>query len=156
MEHHVLRLWYRPAPGATPIEVQSLDLVAGQGVDLDHTRGSMRHVTIVFEDDWRRAAEEAGDADLDPVGRRANVLLSGGGGQGWIKQWVRLGPSLFEVKGVTAPCGVMDEFHQGLKDALEPEARAGVWGRLHASGTLRVGDVWNATEERPAPQSRPS
>ncbi|MEZ4648445.1 MAG: MOSC domain-containing protein [Candidatus Eisenbacteria bacterium] len=148
MEHRVLRLWYRPSPGATPIEVESLELLAGQGVDLDHTKGSMRHVTIVFEDDWRQAASDAGRADLDPVGRRANVLLSGGGGQSWIKRWVRLGPSLFEVKGITAPCEVMDEFHPGLKDALKPNARAGVWGRLHEGGTLRVGDVLAAADPR--------
>lgn len=146
MEQRVLRLWYRPTPGAAPVEVQSLELIAGEGVELDHKKGSKRHVTLVFEDDWNEAAAELGAPAIDPVGRRANVLLSGGGGESWIGRWGRLGPALLGVKGQTAPCSVMDEFYPGLQEALRPRVRAGVWGRVHEGGTLRVGDLWSASE----------
>ncbi len=147
--HRVLKLWYRSKEGGPLAAVDSLELLPGEGIAKDHTRGSMRHVTFVFEDDWKIAAEKVGVPDLDPVGRRANVLLSGGGGEAWLKEWIRFGDTLLEIKGVVAPCPVMDEYHQGLKDALEPPVLAGIWGRVHVGGKLEVGQMLEEGEPVP-------
>jgi MOSC domain-containing protein YiiM len=143
----IVRLWTRARPGEAPVERSSLRLVAGRGVAGDHAFGGTRHVTLVFEDDWNAAARALG-RDVDPVGRRANVLLGGGGGRHLVGRTVRLGEARLAVRGVTAPCEVMDRAAPGMRDALEPDGRAGVWAVVLAGGTLRAGDVLHV---EPAP-----
>jgi MOSC domain-containing protein YiiM len=139
-EHQILKLWYRPVAGGPMVERDRLEVEAGKGVVGDHTFGHMRHVTLVFVDDWNAAAAELGIA-VDPAGRRANVLLSGGRGLRFVGSTVRLGDIVLEVKGITAPCPVMDKAAPGMKVALQPEGRAGVWGRVLSGGTVRPGDA---------------
>jgi len=139
-EHRVLKLWYRPVAGGPMVERERLEVEAGHGVVGDHTFGHMRHVTLVFIDDWNAAAAELG-LQVDPAGRRANVLLSGGRGLRFVGRTVRLGAIELEVKGITAPCPVMDKAAPGMKLALQPEGRAGVWARVLSGGTLRPGDT---------------
>src|SRR5262249_31927591 len=76
----VLRLWVRPSPGGPMEPREALDAIAGSGIAGDHTKGRLRHVTLVFADDWDAAAAALG-LRVDPAGRRANVLLSGGNGR---------------------------------------------------------------------------
>jgi MOSC domain-containing protein YiiM len=118
----------------------ALVAVAGSGIAGDHTQGRLRHVTLVFEDDWNAAAATLGLA-VDPAGRRANVLLSGSGGGELVGRRVRIGDVVVDVKGVTAPCPVMEKAAPGMMAALRPDARAGVWGRIVTGGTLRPGDA---------------
>ncbi len=144
--HAVLRLWVRPRAGG-PMEARDqLQLTAGQGVVGDHTYGRMRHVTIVFEDDWNAAGAELGRA-VDPAGRRANVLVSGGGGRHYVGRTLRLGDVRVEIKGITAPCPVMEQAAEGLRAALEPDGRAGVWGRVLDDGELVPGQQLRAERD---------
>jgi MOSC domain-containing protein YiiM len=138
--HRVLRLWLRSETGGPMIPSESIEAVAGAGLVGDHTLGRLRHVTIVFENDWNAAAATLGRTDVDPVGRRANVLVSGGGGARLVGATIRLGAVRVEVKGVTSPCPVMDRAAPGMQAALKPEGRGGVWGRIVAGGAVRVGD----------------
>jgi MOSC domain-containing protein YiiM len=135
----VSRLWTRAQAGAAPALQPELELVAGKGVAGDHTYGSKRHVTLIFEDDWNAAAVTLGRA-VDPAGRRANVLLSGGGGQRLVGRTVRIGPVRLQVRGITAPCDVMERATPGMRDALEPDGRAGVWATVLEGGRLAPGD----------------
>ena len=137
--HRVLRLWVRPGEGAAPEPRGAISLVRGEGVEGDHTHGRMRHVTIVFEDDWRAATAELG-RDVDPAARRANVLVSGGDGKRLVGTTVRLGEATVEVKGIVSPCPVMDRAAEGLQAALRPDGRGGIWGRVVAGGVVRPGD----------------
>ena len=142
-EHRVLKLWVRPVESAAVEERQSLELIRGKGVDGDHTFGRLRHVTIIFEDDWNAAAAELG-REVDPGGRRANVLLSGGNGKRYLGKKLRLGPTLLEVKGVTEPCPQMDQAGEGMMEALKPNARGGIWVRVLEQGRIRVDDTLEA------------
>ena len=137
--HRVLRLWLRSEPGGPMVAQESLEAVAGAGLVGDHTLGRLRHVTIVFEDDWNAAAATLG-RDVDPAGRRANVLVSGGGGGRFIGTVIRIGDVRLDVKGEIAPCSVMDRAARGMKDALKADCRAGVWGRVAAGGAIHLGD----------------
>jgi len=148
--HRVLRVWVRPETERPVEEREELVLVEGEGVVGDHAFGRMRHVTVVFEDDWREATRELGQ-DVDPAGRRANVLVSGGGGGRLVGARVRLGPTELEVKGVVSPCPVMDQAAPGLMQALRPGARAGVWARVVAGGRVVPGD---GLEALPLEESR--
>ncbi len=139
-EHRVLRLWTRPENGGPMLEHDSLEIDEGQGVVGDHAHGRMRHVTIVFADDWAEAELELGRT-VDPAGRRANVLVDGGSCERLVGRTIRLGDASFEIKGVVKPCPVMDEAAPGLMDALEQGGRPGIWGRALTGGTIRIGDV---------------
>jgi MOSC domain-containing protein YiiM len=138
-EHTVRALWVRPVE-AGPLEPRSeLQLVAGQGIEGDHSLGRLRHVTFVFAGDWDAAAREIG-RPVDPVGRRANVLVSGGRGRRYLGARIRIGQALVEIRGVTAPCPVMERAAPGMQAALRPEGRSGIWGRVLESGRVRCGD----------------
>ena len=145
-EHRVLRLWVRRAEAATPDEQPALTLIAAEGrdgrggVEGDHKLGAKRHVTLIFEDDWNEATAELGH-DVDPAGRRANVLLSGGDGGALIGTTVHIGETVIDIRSETAPCDIMNQAADGLEDALKPNCRAGVWGVIRTGGTLRVGDA---------------
>jgi MOSC domain-containing protein YiiM len=124
----------------------SLELTAGKGIVGDHTFGRMRHVTIVFEDDWNAAAAVLGRS-VDPAGRRANVLVSGGQGPRLVGQTLRLGSTLIEIKGITQPCPVMEQAAVGMAEALRPEGRAGVWGRVLESGRVALSDALGSNDQ---------
>jgi len=144
---HVVRaMWIRLSPGAALEPRTELQLEAGRGIAGDHTFGRLRHVTIVFADDWQVAERELG-CSVDPVARRANVLVSGGDGGRFVGCCIRLGNALVEIKGLTRPCPVMERAAPGLEHALR-DGRAGIWGRILEGATLRAGDVLTAT---PAP-----
>jgi MOSC domain-containing protein YiiM len=144
-DHRVLALWIRPREGA-PLEPRdALEIETGRGIVGDHSFSRLRHVTIVFEDDWDEAAAALG-RPVDPIGRRANVLVSGGGGIRFVGTRIRLGPALAEIKGITRPCPVMERAASGLQAALEPNGRGGVWGRILEGGMLRLGDVLAGSE----------
>jgi len=119
---------------------ETLDAVAESGISGDHTKGRLRHVTLIFEDDWSAAAATLGLV-VDPAGRRANVLLSGGEGRELVGRRVRIGDVVVDVKGITSPCPVMEKAAPGMQEALRPDGRAGVWGRIVTGGTLRPGDA---------------
>jgi MOSC domain-containing protein YiiM len=138
--HHILKLWYRPVPGGPMVESDRLDLETGKGIVGDHTFGRMRHVTLVFADDWNAASAELA-REVDPAGRRANVLLSGGDGQRFVGRTIRLETIRLAIKGLTAPCPVMDKAAPGMMVALRRSGRAGVWGRVLSGGTLVRGDA---------------
>ncbi len=144
-EHAVEQLWTRPAAGGDVAAQDQLTFVAGEGIEGDHTYGRMRHVTLIFADDWNAATADLG-REVDPAGRRANVLLSGGGGLALLGTTVTLGDVRLEIKGETRPCPTMDKAAEGLMDALKPDGRGGVWGRVLAGGVVRPGDVLRVTE----------
>jgi MOSC domain-containing protein YiiM len=145
MNHEVLKLWTRPEEGMAPAEQEGLHLERGKGVIGDHTFGRLRHVTIVFEDDWNAAAAAVGRS-VDPAGRRANVLVSGGRGTRHLDSTVRIGEVLVEIKGITVPCPIMDQAAQGMQEALKPEGRGGIWGRVVKGGEIRRGDTLSPVE----------
>lgn len=134
----VLALWLRRSPGAAPEPQAALRLEAGRGVVGDHTLGRRRHVTLLFEEEWGAACAALG-VSVAPSARRANVLLSGQGGLGLIGRRVRLGEVELEIEGETRPCAVMERGAAGLMEALTPDGRAGVWGRVRVGGTVAPG-----------------
>ena len=137
--NHVLRLWVRPEKRGEMVERDALTLRAGEGVEGDHQLGGRRHVTLVFEDEWAAALRDLG-REVGPEARRANVFLSGAGGETLLGRRVRLGGAEIEIRGVVAPCHRMDEAAAGLKDALAPDARGGLWGVVLAGGPVNLGD----------------
>jgi len=141
----IVKLFLRPAAKTPVKEVERARAVAGKGLDGDHADGGNRQLTLLDAAAWKKACDEIG-AEVDPGGRRANVLIEGLHLADTIGRRLRLGPCEVEVVGETAPCRMLDEVRQGLLAALKPERRAGVYGRIVTGGTLEVGAVVEIVE----------
>ena len=111
----------------------------GGGIDGDLECTPDRGITFLASQQWRQVVRELG-TDLPWHTRRANVLVDAPTLSGWIGKTVRIGEVQVAIKSETHPCGLMDRLHAGLKDALRPECRGGVYGRVTRGGSFRVGD----------------
>jgi MOSC domain-containing protein YiiM len=99
----------------------------------------MRQVTLLAAEAWETAAAEAGSA-APPAARRANVVIRGLDLAPTIGKRVRIGPVVLQIHGETDPCAMMDAVTPGLREALVPNCRAGVFGAVIEGGAIAVGD----------------
>ena len=53
---------------------------------------------------------------------------------------IRLGEVKVKINAETKPCELMDQIHSGLREALGPDCRAGVYGQILEGGVIKVGD----------------
>jgi len=135
----VLALALRPVKSQSVIVQDTLELSPQAGVMGDHGTSRHRQVSLLDEDSWNAACIEVDEA-LNWTTRRSNVLVSGLDLQHLVGSQIRLGSALVEVMGEVVPCHVMDAAKKGLKDALKPDWRGGVYGRVIESGQVHVGD----------------
>lgn len=56
-------------------------------------------------------------------------------------------PGAVKIVGETKPCRLMDDNHQGLKDALVEDWRGGVFGEVVMPGEINVGDSIEKKDE---------
>ena len=139
MQGSVLALALRPVKSKEVIVQDTLELSPQAGVIGDHGTSRHRQVSLLDEDSWNAACIEVDEA-LNWTTRRSNVLVSGLDLQHLVGSQIRLGSALVEVMGEVVPCHVMDAAKKGLKDALKPDWRGGVYGRVIESGQVHVGD----------------
>lgn len=133
-----LLLW--PEKGCPqPLVVERAQAVPGIGLQGDQKRGRQRQVTLLAAEAWETATTELG-VTAPPSARRANVVLRGLDLQNTLGRCLRVGPVLIQVHGETDPCEMMDRVAPGLKTALTPHRRAGVFGAVIEGGPITVGD----------------
>lgn len=135
----VLSIWIKRAHGGVMDGVDEATLVAGSGVEGSANQGGRRQITIIDEAAWKRACHDVG-ADVDPKERRANVLVRGVELEGTRGQVLRIGSCRILIHGETRPCNLMDEPQPGLRSAMGPEWRGGVYGEILEGGPIRIGD----------------
>ncbi len=119
--------------------VDEATAIVGAGVEDVVTPKTRRGVTFLSSQQWAQVMEEL-DADLPWTTRRANVLVDTGAMADLIGKTVRVGEAKLVIHDETKPCWLMDEYHDGLQDALVPDCRGGVFGEVVEGGTIRVGD----------------
>lgn len=117
---------------------RTVALVDG-GLEGDIAVSADRGVTFIASGQWKQVVAELG-TELPWHTRRANILVECDGLGDLIGKTVRIGDVRVHVNAETKPCGLMDKLHDGLKTALVPDCRAGVYGRVVAGGEIRVGD----------------
>ena len=134
----IAAIWIKRMKRGPMDPVENARLVAGRGIIGNANQGGKRQVTIIDEAKWNDATIELG-IDVDPRARRANIMLRGIELANSRGKLLRLGNTLIRVYGETRPCHQMDEAEPGLRRALDPEWRAGVFGEILEGGEIRVG-----------------
>jgi MOSC domain-containing protein YiiM len=135
----IVNIWIKRAHRGVMDWVQQAEAIAGRGLIGNADQGRRRQITIIDEAAWREAAAETGH-DVDPSKRRANVMLRGMSLADSRGKLLRLGECLVRILGETRPCEQMEEAQAGLRKALSPNWRAGVFGEIVEGGTIRIGD----------------
>ncbi len=123
-----------------PMEARdSVIFVEGGGIAGNVEQGGKRQVTLLEAELWRDACQRL-DVELDPVKRRANLLIRGfslAGSRGCV---LKIGSCQLRVLGESTPCYVMDAVFPGLRKALSGDWAGGVYGEVARGGEIRVGD----------------
>lgn len=140
MTGEIVNIWIKRAHRGVMNPVDDAEAIAGRGLVGNADQGRRRQITIIDEAAWREAVAETG-ADVDPSRRRANVMLRGIPLADSRGKLLRLGRCLVRILGETRPCEQMEEAQAGLRKALSPNWRAGVFGEVVEGGVIRVGDA---------------
>ena len=132
-----------------PIEtLVSVAVTAEAGVEGDN-RGRlasrkpkrMRQVSLIERECWDAAALEAGTS-LEWWNSRRNLLVDGLRLPREPGTRVQIGATLvIEITQECDPCERMEALHAGLLEALTPDWRAGLLGRVVADGGIALGDA---------------
>ena len=139
MQGTVLALALRPEKGEAMALAESITVTPTDGVIGDHGTSKRRQVSLLDVTAWKTACSEIG-VELDWTTRRSNILVSNLDLKELVGIQIRIGSALVEIIGEVVPCHVMDGAHDGLKRALKPEWRGGVYGRIIATGQVNIGD----------------
>jgi len=145
----VERIWIKRAKGGPMDPAQRAGAIAGRGLLGNADQGGRRQVTIIAREVWDALRAEV-DPRIEPVMRRANVLVSGVDLRETRGRVLRLGRVRVRVLGETRPCEQMDAAVPGLRRALESGWRGGVFGEVLDDGEIAAGDPVGWVEGRPA------
>lgn len=132
-------IWLKRAHRGPMDEVPEATLVKGKGLAGDVTTSRRRQVTIIEREAWDQMMSELG-ADKSPMGRRANLMISGvklAGARGRI---LTVGGVRLSIGGEVTPCERMDEYLPGLRAVMKADWRGGVFAQVLDDGVVTVGD----------------
>jgi MOSC domain-containing protein YiiM len=144
----VERLWVKRAHRGAMDARESIELVAGGGVQGSADRGGRRQATLLEREVWDALMRDLG-RDAGPETRRANVLVSGIDLRASRGRVLRLGGTRIRIGGEVKPCERMEEAVAGLRAAMYPEWRGGAFGQILDGGIVAVGDSveWDDTSD---------
>jgi MOSC domain-containing protein YiiM len=112
---------------------------AGAGLVGNANQGGRRQVTLIDTGRWA-ALEKTMGIEMDPMVRRANLLVSGVALAESCGRVLRAGEVRLKIRGETRPCERMDEAHEGLRAAMEHGWGGGVFAEVVDGGAIAVGD----------------
>jgi len=121
-------------------EVTEATLVRGKGLAGDVTTSRRRQVTVIEREVWDAMMKELG-ANVSPAGRRANLMVSGVTLAETRGKTLTIGGLRLSVGGELTPCERMDEYLPGLRAAMKPDWRGGVFAQVLDDGLITVGDA---------------
>ncbi|HEX6307413.1 MAG TPA: MOSC domain-containing protein [Longimicrobiales bacterium] len=147
-------IWVKRVRRGPMDAVAAADLIAGHGIAGNANQGGRRQVTLIEMEAWQAMMREL-NASLPPSARRANLMLSGirlPNTRGCI---LEIGEVRLEVFGETRPCERMEEALPGLRAAMSPSWRGGVFATVLTDGRIRVGDpvVLRSAHTEPWPEA---
>lgn len=147
MKEGILKqIWLKRMRGGPMDPVDWAKMVVNQGLVGNADQGGKRQVTIIEQAVWTALMDQL-DADLDPVMRRANLLVDGvqlAHSRGRI---LKIGVCRLRIYGETKPCQQMDQALSGLRTAMYDNWGGGAFGEILKDGEIRVGDVVQWVDE---------
>jgi MOSC domain-containing protein YiiM len=146
-------IWVKRFKGGPMDPAPRASVTAGKGIAGNANQGGKRQVTIIAGEVFDALREELGPA-VDPAMRRANLMVRGIGLAGTRGRTLAVGGVKVRIHGETRPCEQMDEALPGLRAALGPDWRGGVFGEVLDDGEIAVGDPVGWAEGHSA--SRPT
>jgi MOSC domain-containing protein YiiM len=114
-------------------------LVAGRGIAGNANQGGKRQVTLLSQENWQQVIDRLG-SEVDPIARRANLLVSGIDLENCRERVLRIGACRLVVRGETQPCDRMEQAHAGLRHAMSPHWGGGAFAEVLDDGDIAVGD----------------
>ena len=135
----VERLWVKRAQRGPMDAVHDAQFIARRGIAGNADAGGRRQVTIISRERWRELTEALGE--IDPVLRRANVMVSGIELEGSRGRVLQIGAATVRVNGETRPCRALDFAYEGLQHALDPHWGGGVYAEVIEGAVVRLDDV---------------
>ncbi|MEE9212278.1 MAG: MOSC domain-containing protein [Phycisphaeraceae bacterium] len=135
----ILAMAIRTVHRGPMLEVADAMAEVGGSFGADYGSSADRGITFISARQWQEVREALG-ADLPWHTRRANVLVDADGLLDLVGRTIQVGQVQVAIKAQTNPCSQMDRLHPGLRAALQPEGRAGVYGRIVRGGQIQVGD----------------
>lgn len=136
---HVEALWVKRAHRGPMDAAEEVFMQERSGIEGNADRGGRRQVTLIEVEVFEALRSEL-SPEVDPVMRRANVLLRGVRLEGTRGRLLALGEARLRIRGETRPCERMEETLPGLQAGLDPAWRGGAYAEVERGGVVRVGD----------------
>ena len=132
-------IWLKRARGGPMDPVDEAVAVEGRGLEGGVDFDSHRQVTLIEREVFDRIKAEVDDS-VEPVIRRANLLVSGMRLEDTRDRTLVVGDLRIHIRGETRACGRMEEACEGLMDALDPHWGGGAHGSVVNDAIISVGD----------------
>ncbi len=132
-------IWLKRARGGPMDPVDEAVAVEGRGLKGGADFDSHRQVTLIEREVFDRLKGSLDDS-VEPMMRRANLLVSGIRLEDTRGRMLAVGDLRIHIRGETRPCGRMEDALAGLRDALSPHWRGGVHGSVLNDANIAVGD----------------
>lgn len=151
MTGRIEELWSKRAHRGPMDSVREATLVPGQGMQGSVGRSRRRQITLLAREAWETATA-ALRRDPGPVSRRANILISGIELAHTRGRVLLIGSCRIAIGGELTPCERMDEAAPGLRAALQPDWRGGVFAQVLEGGVIHIGErvTWEDAPTREA------
>ncbi|MHC4339657.1 MAG: MOSC domain-containing protein [Planctomycetota bacterium] len=134
------KIWLKRARRGPMDARAGAGLVENRGLQENADQGGKRQVTLLDRERWQRAVEDVGAA-VDPIVRRANLLVSGLNLAESRGRTLRIGTCKLLIQGETRPCERMNEVQPGLLAALDADWGGGAYAEVLEGGAIAVGDA---------------
>ena len=136
----VAAIAWRPTDGDAMREIGRCRVRADTGLDTENRKPGKRSLTLLSKEQWAAVCAELG-AELPWYTRRANLLIEGLDLASTIGREITIGDVRVRIHDETKPCRIMDQQFAGLRKALLPDCRGGVFGQVLNDGTIDVGNT---------------
>lgn len=132
----------RPARGVNMIELISVKLIIGKGLEGDRFNGrvdSPRQVTLIQHEHLPVIAACTGRDTISPALLRRNIVVSGINLLALKDKRFRLGECVLEVTGLCHPCSKMEKL-LGAGGYNAMRGHGGITAKVLSEGVIRSGD----------------
>ena len=133
-------IWLKRSHRGPMDAVREIRVTSDTGIVGGVDRSRRRQITLIEQKVWERLMRDLG-GDADPSARRANLMLTGIRLANTRGRVLRVGEARLAIGGELTPCERMDEVFPGLRAAMRPDWRGGVFAQVLGDATIRVGDT---------------